>query len=303
MNIEHAKRIPISEILSKINIYPKKTTAKELCYLSPLRNEKTPSFFVNVADNVWFDHGEGAGGDLIAFVCMYLERQHEEHTIPDALRWIKNISGMPLLLSIPEPLETSFEEEDSPLILKSKKQITHIGLVKYLEKRSIPLNLARQHFKELHVHNKQTGKNFFTLGFQNEYGGYEIRNPAFKGCLRPKAITFIRGRVAKPEGIHLFEGVMDYLSAIAQRNGKGFSDDTIVLNSLSCLKQAMPYIHNYGYRCAYTWMDNDPAGIKATGLLAEFFKSEENLKHVRMNAVYAPHKDVNEWHMHQLKLC
>lgn len=298
MNIEHAKHIPISEILSKINIHPKKVNPKELSYLSPWRKEKTPSFIVNVLDNIWFDRKERTGGDLIAFVCIYLERRNEEHTVIDALRWIKYISG---IISIPEPLEKSFDEEDSVLILKSKKSINKIGLIHYLQKRGISPNFAKQHLKELHVHNRLTDKNFCALGLRNEYGGFEIRNPTFKGSLRPKAITFVRGRVIKPEGIHLFEGMMDYLSAITQRNGKRFLDDVIVLNSLACLTQAMPYIHNYGYRYAYTWMDNDPAGIKATNILDKFFKAEESLKHVKMNAVYAPHKDVNDWHVHQMK--
>jgi hypothetical protein len=300
MNIEHAKHIPISEILSKINIYPQKTTPNELHYLSPWRKEKNASFIVNIPENFWFDSIEGTSGNLITFVCIYLERQNEEHTVIDALRWIKYVSG---IISIPETLEKSFDEEDSVLMLKSKRSVSNIGLIHYLKNRGIPHSFAKQYLKEIHVHNRVTDRNFFALGLKNEYGGFEIRNPTFKGSLRPKAITFIRGRVIKPEGIHLFEGMMDYLSAITQRNGKRFRDDAIILHSLSCLKQALPYIHNYGYRFAYTWMDNDPAGIKATDILDRFFKTEESLKHVRMNAVYAPHKDVNDWHVHQIKFC
>jgi len=300
MNIEHAKHIPISEILSKINIYPKKVTPNKLYYLSPWRKEKTPSFIVNIPENFWFDSVEGTGGNLITFVCIYLERQNEEHTVIDALRWIKYLSG---IASIPELLEKSFDEQDSVLMLKSKKSISNIGLIHYLQKRGIPQSFAKQYLKELHVHNKLTDKSFLALGLKNEYGGFEIRNPAIKGSLRPKAITFIRGRIIKPEGIHLFENMMDYLSTITQRNGKRFPDDVIILNSLTCLRQALPYIHNYGYRFAYTWMDNDTAGIKATDILDRFFKTEEALKHVRMNPVYAPHKDVNDWHVHQMKSC
>lgn len=298
MNIEHAKHIPISEILSKINIYPIQTGPEELCYFSSWRKEKTPSFFVNILENVWYDRSDGTEGDLVAFVCKYLERRKEEHTVIDALRWIKYVYNN---VPISEPLEKNFDDEDSGLILKSKKSINGYWLIHYLEIRGIPLSLSKLYLKELHVCNKHTGKSFFALGFRNEYGGFEIRNPSFKGSLKPRAITFIRGRVIKPEGIHIFEGMMDYLSAIAQRNGKRFRDDAIILNSLTCLKQAMPYIHNYGYRFAYTWMDNDAPGIKATEILAEFFKAEENLKHVKMNAVYAPHKDVNNWHVHQMK--
>ena len=37
-------------------------------FLSPMRQETTPSFKVNIDKNVWFDFGTGEGGDLITFV-------------------------------------------------------------------------------------------------------------------------------------------------------------------------------------------------------------------------------------------
>lgn len=136
----------------------------------------------------------------------------------------------------------------------------------------------------------------------NEEGGYEVRNPFFKGYVGAKGISFIRGKQPKPEGIHIFEGFMDYVSAIAFEQVPQFDDDTIILNSLSCLKHATPYIRNYGYQVAYTWLDNDLAGQKGTQALAEFFKTEENLLHKPMNEIYLPHKDMNAWHMARLSL-
>lgn len=305
MNIELAKHIPISEILCKLNVLPKKVSKKEYCYLSPLRIEKTPSFFVNIEHNLWYDHGLGIGGDLISFGRYYLESRNEDHTTSDALRWIKNIyqyQYTPDISFTPEFQAENNQEEDSSLILKSKKSINHLGLIHYLEKRGIPLNLAKQFLKELHVQNKRTNKSFYALGFPNEEGGFELRNPFFKGCLRPKAISFIRGTTPKPEGIHLFEGFMDYLSVVTQLNGKKIKGDTIILNSLSCLKQALPYIQNYGYRFYYTWFDNDNAGTRGSEVLADFLKAESSLKQVKMNKVYQAHKDVNAWHMKTLGL-
>jgi hypothetical protein len=154
----------------------------------------------------------------------------------------------------------------------------------------------------MQVYNQNTDRKITALGFKNEDQGFELRNPLFQGCLRPKAISFIRGKVAKPDAIHIFEGCMDYVSVVTMLNGKPLKGDVIVLNSVSQLKQAMAYIHKYGYRTAYTWMDNDPAGEKATSVLAEFCKAEEGLTHIRMNSLYAPHNDVNAWHVHELKL-
>jgi len=302
MNIDHAKSISMLEILEKLNITPHKVSATKVLFSSPLRKEKTPSFYVYRKTNSWYDYGEAAGGDLIAFVCHYLRSCKESNTIPDALRWIKNMAGDNYTVYF-LPLDSQRETEDDPvLLLKSKKVIQHLALVQYLENRGIGLRLAQKHLKEVQVHNKETKKNIFALGFLNEDGGYEIRNPFFKGSFKPKAITFIRGKKPKPEGIHLFEGFMDYLSAVHDVDGQAFEEDTIVLNSISCIKQAFAYIHNYGYKAAYTWMDNDNAGRKADIILGEFFKTEDDIRHIKMNRMYAPHKDVNAWHMHKHNL-
>lgn len=301
MNIHDAKEIPIADILTRLHIQPKKTSHGKLLYLSPVRDEKTPSFWLYLKTNRWHDYGDGRGGDPIDFARAYLKYTKEADTTSDALRWLKNMGTGPYEFT-PIHKEPSVRDEPAGLTLKAAKPLQHIGLVHYLGKRGIPLEIARQHLKEIHVRNQRTDKSFFALGFPNEEGGFELRNPFFKGCLGSKSISFIRGREPKPEAIHLFEGFMDYLSAIAQLNGTGLAGDTIILNSLSCLKQITPYIQNYGYRVAYSWLDNDPAGETATASLTDFFKTQHELMHKRMNSVYAPHKDVNAWHMHTLNL-
>lgn len=301
MNIHDAKAIPIAQILGMLDIHPKQTTPHRLLYLSPVRLEKTPSFWVYLKTNRWHDYGDGRGGDPVDLVCAYLKFTREAHTVPDALRWINNMGVAPYQFKPIEPDHLHAPDEPS-LILKTRKPIAHLGLIHYLEKRGIPLAIAHRHLKEIHVSNQNTQNSFFALGFANEEGGYELCNPFFKGSLGAKVISFIRGTEPKPDSIHLFEGFMDYLSAVAQLNGQGFKADTIVTNSLSCLKQAIPYIQNYGYHTAYTWFDNDPAGEKATAALDEFFKTQGDISHTPMNKVYAPHKDVNAWHMHQRNL-
>lgn len=302
MNIDQAKTVSIVEILARLNIHPKQTTAGRALYLSPVRKEKTPSFWVYLNDNRWHDFGDGRGGDPVDLASAYLQFTREAHTVSDALRWLGNMG----VASYPLPsMDQSSEQpvnDDASLIIKSIKSIQHVGLVRYLDKRGITLSVARRHLSELRVHNNRTGKYFTTLGFPNEEAGYELRNPFFKGSLRPKAISFVRGLVPKPSGIHLFEGFMDYLSVICQLKGHGLTDDAIILNSLVCLKQAIPYIQNYNYRSLYSWMDHDEAGAKATSVLSDFCQTQTDLLHTPMNAVYAPHKDVNEWHVQSLGL-
>lgn len=45
--------------------YPEKVKENLHYYLSPLRQENNPSFFVNDKKNVWFDFGVGFGGTII----------------------------------------------------------------------------------------------------------------------------------------------------------------------------------------------------------------------------------------------
>lgn len=301
MNIEQAKSIPLADILDKLNCKPVRISGYDLYYLSPLRKEKTASFHVNAKKNVWFDHGIDVGGDTIKFVCLYLESIGEDHTVSDALRWLKNMMGFsPVIASVQKPDATP---HDRKLIVTNVQDISHPALADYLESRGIPLSIAQQYYKQVDVYHKERQKSIFALGMKNEKGGYELRNKFYKGCAGPKDITFIRGTKPKPEGIHLFEGGPDFVSAIIrQNNGQRFENDSIVLHSLSNLKKATPFIKNYQYRTAFTWMDNDEAGKKATVSLDDFFKTEDNLTHSPMNKLYVPYKDVNAWHMAKMEL-
>lgn len=299
MNIEKAKTIPITKILEKLNLKPTKSNEKESWYLSPFRNEKTPSFHIHNHKNLWFDFGEATGGDTVKLVQVLLERQGNDNSVSEALKWLdNNIDGN---ISY-QPPRSQDEGENTPVLkLKSVTSIKNIALKHYLEKRGIPLSVAEKLLKQVSFINKKSGKTIFALGLENEEEGYELRNSFFKGCIGQKSISFIRGTQPKPSGINIFEGVFDYLSVITQRNGKQLQNDTIILNSLSCLKQIKPYIKDYGYQFGYTWLDNDQAGKKATPKLLEIFKAE-NIAFCPMNSLYQPYKDVNAAHIAKLEL-
>jgi len=293
MNIEQANKIPLADILEKIGPAGKKL-GQELVYSSPFRDENTPSFHVNPNKNLWFDFGAGQGGSVVSFVCAYLKSQGVGHAPSDALRWIRNMTGYyPRLVPVIE--KNKLPEKDTKLFIAHIGAVQHPALFEYLKSRGIPLRLASQYLSEVSLYNKTTKKTSFALGFKNEEGGYELRNPYLKITLRQKDITFIRGTIPKPDGIHFFEGFMDFLSALAYYNIDRFKEDALIFNSLALMDAATPLVRNYGYRRAYSWMDNDAAGRKATAALQEFCATEENLCHRPMNGLYAPHKDVNEW--------
>lgn len=298
MNIEQANAIPLSAILEKIGLEPVKRESNDIWYLSPFRNEKTASFHIHVAKNVWYDFGAVKGGDAVNFVCAYLESEGEDHTVVDALRWLQNMIW--IKKRVPAVKE-SFDNTKSALSVSKITQIQHQTSKSYLASRGIPFALARKYLKEIYVRNHKTAKYFFALALANESGGYELRNKFFKGSIAPKAISFIRGAMPTPDDIHVFEGMMDFLSAVSREKGGCFNGDVIILNSLSCVAQVCPYINNYTYKKLYSWLDNDASGEKTAQILKALAK-DANIPFKPMNKYYSQHKDVNAWHMHQRNL-
>lgn len=65
MNINEAKQIRLVEYLRIIGHSPVNARGCQYWYLSPLREERTPSFKVNDNLNEWYDFGISAGGDII----------------------------------------------------------------------------------------------------------------------------------------------------------------------------------------------------------------------------------------------
>ena len=302
MNIEQAKAIPITLILDKLNHPPQRTNGYKVNYFTPLRREKTPSLWVDTKANLWRDFGDfkWIGGDGIHLVRAYLESQGENKEVSDALRWLRNMTGfIPTIKPVIDPDEV---ESPKTLVLKHVGPIKRERLIEYGNERGIPEQVIRKYFLEAAISNSVTGKKFYALSMRNDLKGYELRNPYFKGCIGKKYITFIRGTIPKPDGVNYFEGSFDFLSAITQRNGQPFEDDSVILHSLSNLKKGAAYTKNYGYKFLYSWMDNDKPGIEATNAWDEFCKTEEGLIHVPKNDLYSPYKDVNAAHIAKLEL-
>lgn len=298
MNIEQANGIALTEILQKIGFSHIKQKGAEVWYHSPFRAERTASLQVNMIKNVWYDFGAATGGDVVQFARKYLESQNEDSTVIDALRFLRNMTYQPApsMLLPPEDIKAT-----SPaLVIEDVIDIQHKGLIKYLDSRAIPLNVAKKYLQEAVVRNITSGKKFHVLSLTNEGEGYELRNKIFQGCIGTKSVTFIRGASIPVHEVNVFEGFMDFLSAALNEEDYAFKGDVIILNSVSCLPQAIPYIRNYPYQALKTWLDNDTAGVSATQSLKEFAETE-GFEFLPQNKTYAPHKDVNAWHVQAKK--
>lgn len=299
MNVEQAKGVDLCAILKQLGYVPAKQYGQDLMYYSPFRKEKTASFHVNSISNVWYDHGEGKGGNVIDFVCGYLASRSEDSTVADALRWLTNMNPVTVLES--QSQEESFDY--GPVLeLLGATTLQCRNLLNYLESRGITLAYAKKYLKEVQFRNGKKGKSYYAIGILNENGGYSLRNKFFKGCIAPQGISFIRGKKVLPNEIHIFEGFFDYLSALSFQKIPRFEGDTIILNSTNNLSQSFPYIKNYSYKTVYSWLDNDKTGKQAAQNLSKMIAEEGNLKLGLMNSVYKGFKDVNEWHMHRFQL-
>lgn len=273
MNCQQANKISIIEFLKKLNINPVKRTGRYTFYYSPFRTETKPSFVVTIK-NRWRDFGSGKGGTLVDFV-MELQNCNES----EALKFIAN-SGCSFSFK-----EQEFIIDSNIKIRNVRPFVKHKALLDYLEYRAIkPLNLVKHELKE--VWYTKDSKLYFGIAFENDLGGYEMRNKIYKNCIGIKAITT---KLNGNNSILLFEGFLDYISyELLFDNAK--SNDFLILNSTSMHKTAIPILKKYEKVVAY--LDNDPPGKRCF----ENIKKEVSWL-VDQSHIFSPYKDLNEYLM------
>jgi Toprim-like len=130
------------------------------------------------------------------------------------------------------------------------------------------------------------GKSGKALGFQNDQGGYELRNSSFKGTVAPKGITTFRNASGE---VSVFEGFFDFLSyqSIKQKLSLP-KTDFLILNSTSFFEKSKPLMDNY--ERVRLFLDNDFTGEGCTKLGLSWGKKFED-----ESKLYVGHKDLNEW--------
>lgn len=285
MNIKKIKQIKLQDFLASMGCKPVKQYGVNFMYLSPLRTEKHASFKVNTEINQWYDFGIGRGGNIIALAELLYNSSDVSYLIHQIERNAPSSVSGSLPTVKPITPQNSFEH-------LQVLPITHPALIKYLEERCIDVETARTVCKELHFDTR--GKHYFGIGFPNIAGGYEIRNPFFKGCIAPKDISHFYAEEPK-KVCFVFEGFMDFLSFITLRKLKnpqqtGLSlQDYLVLNSVTNIHKTAKRLSRYdSVQC---FLDNDEAGRNAyLQLSKELGKSITDA-----STLYNGFKDLNEY--------
>ena len=168
------------------------------------------------------------------------------------------------------------------IIIDRVRPLENPALLDYLMERGIDLDTARLHCSEVHYY--VVDKSYFAVGFRNDARGWELRNRYFKGCSSKAPTT----RHCDYTTCLVFEGFMDYLSFLTFKHNPNPPHDTVVLNSVTNLAKAIPFIASH--ERVYAYLDNDEAGRKAT---AELKAACRNLSDQSIH--YRLHNDLNDY--------
>jgi hypothetical protein len=229
-----AKQINLVNYLASLGHEPHKIRNEDFWYLSPLRNENTPSFKVNRKLNVWYDHGTGKGGTIIDFGINYFRC-----SVAEFLQLLDGTPISPVMGLAKEnenrqtsDLNSASEKKESPVsktVIVDVRELQNKKLLDYVRRRSIPAEIAKQLCREVDF--SLNGRNYTAIGFQNNAGGYELRNENFKSSSSPKDITFID---TGAKSVTVFEGFFDYLSyKVMNPKADDPPSNFLILNSLA----------------------------------------------------------------------
>ena len=278
----------MEEVLLSLGHLPTKQNEKEAWYLNPFASESQASFKWNKNLNIWFLHSEGIGGNNTDFMMKYLNA-----SVSEVLDWASKQSLSP------------FHQQNQILQPKTNYKIDEIlnlqkpNLKTYLQERGLSSKIYN-YVKEVRF--TIADKKLYAIGFDNQSGGWELRNSFYKGSLLKKDISIINlnnenkkssnNHNEKGKSVAVFEGFMDALSFIEMQ--KSFTGDLLVMNSIAFLSKTKEHLKNYPN--INLFLDNDNAGFKCK---AEILKSFPHAKDY--SDVYSKFKDLNEFLIQKIK--
>ncbi|KAA6335101.1 DNA primase [termite gut metagenome] len=279
------KHISIKQYLQERGINPTIERDYYGMYCSPFRKDNHPSLKVDYHLNVWHDFGTNEGGSIIDLVMKmegYSFREAASKLEKEYVGIEPNSFSFHRDSVIPNSIPNSGNE--SRLFVLKVLPIIHPALIDFVRERKIDWELANRYCREIHY--QIQNRNYFSIGFKNDRGGYELSSQSgFKGCLPPKEVTTVRNN---RNTCLVFEGFWDFLSYLTLQNVKQTKHDAVILNSIANVSKAMEFIKMH--KDIYTYLDNDEGGQRATRLIKETCPSIND-----RSAQYAGYKDLNDY--------
>lgn len=289
MIFQEAKKVGLLELLIQLGFTPDSIKGSDYWYRSPFRQERTASFKVNRSRNIWYDHGEGIGGNIIDFAASFFSCDAAE-----AAKKILELQGHNHLSfhqqpSISPQAGEKKESDQSRIHIAAIRPLQNNILLDYLDQRKIPLAVANVFCKEVDFslyEKRQTA-----IGFQNRSGGFELRSGSFKGSSAPKDISFFdRGL----QQLSVFEGFFDLLSfAVVRPQAVKTLSNLLVLNSLSFFDKSLALMEQHAK--VLLFLDQGKSGRQKTQQVFELNKNNPTAKYIDYSHIYNGHDDLNAW--------
>ena len=282
MNCKKANdNISIREILESFSLFPSKENHRTAFYFAIDREERTPSLSVDYNKNTAFDFGTGKKYDNVSIV-----QAVKRCSVSEALEYLERFDYSKPIQRVEKDVNQSPKSNYQILELKA---VENPSLIHYLKSRKLESQISE--LEEIHY--ELNGRNYFGIGFKNDSGGYEIRNPHIKICLGKKDITSIKSQSEilqnQSQTLRIFEGFADYLSfKILEQHLEKSPSDYLILNSVSMINRATGLVKTYPNIELY--LDNDRTGNEVTEILNRRFPEAEDCR-----ILYRNHKDLNEF--------
>lgn len=276
LSISEVKQLDMVDYLSLLGHEPAKVRKDDYWYLSPLREENTASFKINRRLNQWYDHGIGKGGNLVDFAILYYDC-----SVGEVLQLLNHDFSFHQ-----PPFQATFNSSPSKsrITILGTYELNSYSLLRYLNQRRISVEIVRQYCRE--VRYEMNSKSYYGIGFENDSGGWEIRNPYFKSSSSPKDISTFNNNA---DEVCVFEGFMDFLSfKTLHKSLPENSQDFVVLNSISLFERARPVME--GHRSIRLYLDRDVAGRDCTHRALSL-----STKYQDESSLFKNHKDLNDW--------
>lgn len=278
--INRIKEKSIAFFLSEKGFKPCSRSGNKEYYPSPIRpGDNNPSFVLYLESNTWADFGyitpDGtkAGGSIIDLV-----KYMENVDTASAIRLLKS-------KTIPNAdFKESVSTNKTPITIIKVVPIQSKALLNYIAQRKIHLTTANKYLKEVKYTNN--GKKYYSLGMQNDMGGWELRSNNFQGGTSPKHITTIPGNL---DNANIFEGFFDYLAFLDYYKTKRPKNTTIILNSITLASKTIDFVKEFD--SVNLFLDNDKGGVQT----AKFYREHLSKVHDQAKNIYPGYKDFNDF--------
>ena len=277
-DILYIKKLSITDFMQRRGYRWERSHDKNAAYLSPFRSESNPSFVVNKHRNTWTDFGDSDEstnhGDIISLV-MRLDNV----TFPEALAILEDKTYNPVSI-FHEPIE-----KKKSIRVEKVSNLTSKDLIEYITlTRGIKWEIADMYCKEV-AYSFPSGTHpesiYTAIGFQNDLGAFELRNPVMKLSTDPKCFTTIDGDDTE---CNLFEGFVDALSYLEYHNLTKFKEKTYVLNGTGMIHILLPFLKGK----VNVYADNDNAGNDLLNII-----KESGLEYVDQRVKFEYYNDYN----------